>query len=253
MVFQDIGQHIAHQFDEDLESLRSKVLNMGGVVEKQVKNALMALTRADSSLADDVATSDYKINSMEVAIDEECTQIIARRQPAASDLRLVVTMIKTITDLERIGDEAEKIGRHAIKLATVERTPAYFSELKHLGEQVCKMLHDCLDTFARMDMGNAFTIAREDREINNEYDALVRQLITHMMEDPRAIKRSLRVMWCARALERIGDHAKNICEYVIYTVAGKDIRHTSFDQVKSELADTGNKQTTIEEHKSEAE
>ena len=112
MVFQDIGQHIAHQFDEDLESLRSKVLNMGGVVEKQVKNALMALTRADSSLADDVATSDYKINSMEVAIDEECTQIIARRQPAASDLRLVVTMIKTVTDLERIGDEAEKIGRY---------------------------------------------------------------------------------------------------------------------------------------------
>jgi len=238
MVFRDIGQHISHQFDEDLESLRSKVLNMGGMVEKQVENALGALTHSDSSLANDVATSDYKINSMEVAIDEECTQIIARRQPAASDLRLVVTMLKTITDLERIGDEAEKIGRHAVKLATVERTPTYFSEMRHLGEQVRKMLHDCLDAFARMDADNALKIAQGDRDINDEYDALMRQLITHMMEDPRAIKRSLRVMWCARALERIGDHAKNICEYVIYTVAGKDIRHTSFDQVKNELVNT---------------
>ncbi len=237
MVFQDIGQHISHQFDEDLESLRSKVLNMGGMVEKQVENALEALIRSDSSLAEEVATSDYKINSMEVAIDEECTHIIARRQPAASDLRLVVTVIKTITDLERIGDEAEKIGRHAVKLATIERTPTYFSEIKHLGEQVRKMLHNSLDAFARMDVENALKIAQGDREINEEYDAITRLLITYMMEDPRAIKRSLRVMWCARSLERIGDHAKNICEYVIYTVAGKDIRHTSFSQVKSELAD----------------
>ena len=241
MVYQDIGQHISHQYDEDLESLRSKVLNMGGLVEKQVQNALLALTRADSSLAEDVATSDYRINSMEVAIDEECTQVIARRQPAASDLRLVVTIFKTITDLERIGDEAEKIGRHAVKLAAIERTPSYFLEIKHLGEQVCKMLHDCLDALARMDIDNAFVIAQGDRAINDEYDALTRQLITRMMEDPRNIKRSLRVMWCARSLERIGDHAKNICEYVIYTVAGKDIRHTSFDQVKAELRDSNNK------------
>lgn len=240
MVYQDIGQHISHQFDEDLESLRSKVLNMGGLVEKQVENALMALTRSDSSLAEEVATSDYKINAMEVAIDEECTQVIAKRQPAASDLRLVVTVIKTITDLERIGDEAEKIGAHAVKLATVERTPTYFLELKHMGERVRRMLHDSLDAFARMDTGNAIAIAQGDREINDEYDALVRQLITHMMEDPRAIKRALRVMWCARSLERIGDHAKNICEYVIYTVAGTDIRHTSFEQVKSELSDNNN-------------
>ncbi len=231
MVYQDIGQHISHQFDEDLESLRSKVLNMGGLVEKQVDNALLALTRSDSSLAEEVATSDYQINAMEVSIDEECTQIIARRQPAASDLRLVVTIIKTITDLERIGDEAEKIGAHAVKLASVERTPTYFLELKHLGESVRKMVHDCLNAFARMDADSALAVAQGDKEINNEYDALVRQLITHMMEDPRAIKRSLRVMWCARSLERIGDHAKNICEYIIYTVAGKDIRHTSI-QIK---------------------
>ena len=174
MVYQDIGQHISHQFDEDLESLRSKVLNMGGMVEKQVENALIALTRSDSSLAEEVATSDYKINSMEVAIDEECTQVIARRQPTASDLRLVVTVIKTITDLERIGDEAEKIGRHAVKLATVERTPSYFIEIKHMGEQVRKMLHESLDAFARMDTDAALAIAQGDREINDEYDALVR-------------------------------------------------------------------------------
>ncbi|MCY4421311.1 MAG: phosphate signaling complex protein PhoU [Gammaproteobacteria bacterium] len=241
MVYQDIGQHISHQYDEDLESLRSKVLNMGGMVEKQVQNALLALTRADSSLAEDVATSDYRINAMEVAIDEECTQVIARRQPAASDLRLVVTVIKCITDLERIGDEAEKIGRHAVELAAIERTPTYFLEIKHLGDQVCKMLHDSLDALARMDVDNAFVIAQGDRAINDEYDALTRQLITYMMEDPRTIKRSLRVMWCARSLERIGDHAKNICEYVIYTVAGKDIRHTSFDQVKAELGNSDNK------------
>ena len=227
MVYQDIGHHISHQFDEDLESLRSKVLNMGGMVEKQVENALIALTRSDSSLAEDVADSDFKINAMEVAIDEECTQVIARRQPTASDLRLVVTILKTITDLERIGDEAEKIGSHAVKLATVERTPTYFSEIKHLGEQVKKMLHQALDAFARMDVDSAAKIAKGDRDINEEYDSLVRQLITHMMEDPRAIKRSLRVMWCARSLERIGDHTKNICEYIIYTVGGKDIRHTS--------------------------
>ena len=238
MVYQDIGQHISHQFDEDLESLRSKVLNMGGLVEKQVENALLALTRSDSSLAEEVATSDYKINAMEVAIDEECTQVIAKRQPAASDLRLVVTVIKTITDLERIGDEAEKIGAHAVKLATVERTPTYFLELKHMGERVRKMLHDSLDVLARMDTENAMLIAKGDKEINDEYDALVRQLITHMMEDPRAIKRALRVMWCARSLERIGDHAKNICEYVIYTVAGTDIRHTSFEQVNNDLPDS---------------
>lgn len=237
MVFQDLGQHISHQYDDDLESLRSRVLNMGGLVEKQVENALLALTKSDSSLADEVATSDYKVNAMEVTIDEECTQLIALRQPAASDLRLVMTIIKTITDLERIGDEAEKIGRHAVKLATVERTPTYFLEVKHMGERVRKMLHDSLDAFARMDTDAALTIAQGDREINDEYDALVRQLITHMMEDPRAIKRALRVMWCARSLERIGDHAKNICEYIIYTVAGTDIRHTSFEQVNNELSD----------------
>lgn len=233
MVYQDIGQHISHQFDEDLESLRSKVLNMGGMVEKQVENALIALTHSDSSLAEEVADNDYKVNSMEVAIDEECTQIIARRQPTASDLRLVVTILKTITDLERIGDEAEKIGRHAVKLATVERTPTYFSEIRHLGDQVREMLHECLDAFARMDVDSAIQIAQGDRKINEEYDSLVRQLITHMMEDPRAIKRSLRVMWCARSLERIGDHAKNICEYIIYTVVGKDVRHTSAKKTKT--------------------
>ena len=232
---QNAGQHISHKFDEDLESTRNKVLNMGGLVEKQVENSLIALMNADSSLADTVATSDYKINTMEVAIDEECANIIALRQPAASDLRLVIAIIKTITDLERIGDEAEKIGRYSIDLATEERNEHYFAELRHLGDQVKVMLRESLDAFARMDVQNALITAAGDKKINEEYDALTRQLITHMIEDPRSIKRALRVSWCARALERIGDHAKNICEYVIYTVEGKDIRHTSFEQTKAEL------------------
>jgi phosphate transport system protein len=234
---QNTGPHILHQFDEDLESIRTKVLRMGGLVEQQVENSLIALINADSSLAEQVATSDYKINSIEVAIDEECTKIIALRQPTASDLRLVITIIKTITDLERIGDEAEKIGRYAIDLASEAHDENYFSSLRHLGEQVKIMLHDSLNAFARMDVEAAFRIAASDKQINEEYDVLTRMLINNMVDDPRdkkIVKSSLGVMWCGRALERIGDHAKNICEYVIFTVEGKDVRHTSFKPIEED-------------------
>ena len=177
MSFQNVGQHISHQFDEDLESTRNKVLNMGGLVEKQVENSLLALVNSDSSLAEQVAMSDYQINSMEVAIDEECNHIIALRQPAASDLRLVMAIIKTITDLERVGDEAEKIGRYAIDLATVERNEHYFAELKHLGDQVKIMLRDTLDAFARMDVASSYKTAASDKKVNQEYDAITHKLI----------------------------------------------------------------------------
>ncbi|RCL47145.1 MAG: phosphate transport system regulatory protein PhoU [Candidatus Thioglobus sp.] len=229
------GQHILHQFDNDLESIRTKVLSMGGLVEKQVENSLVALINSDSSLAEQVAMNDYQINAMEVAIDEECNQIIALRQPTANDLRLVMSIIKTISDLERIGDEAEKIGKYAIDLATEDRNQTYFSELKNLGNKVKVILREALDAFARMEVASAYQTAASDKQINQEYEQITVKLIKAMTEDRASVELGLRVMWTARALERIGDHAKNICEYVIFTVEGKDIRHASFQQAMEDF------------------
>ena len=229
-----ISHHISRQFNEELEDLRNKVLAMGGFVEQQIENAINALSNNNIELAEDVITQDYQVNALEVAIDEECLQVLARRQPAASDLRLVVAVIKTITDLERIGDQAERVGRMALRLAEMERPKSQYTELKHLGEQVRKMLAGALDAFARMDAEAAVEVARQDLDVDTEYEGIMRQMITHMMEDPRNVKRTLDVMWSARALERIGDHARNICEYVIYFVKGKDVRHTSLEQMEVE-------------------
>lgn len=229
-----ISHHISRQFNEELEDLRNKVLAMGGFVEQQIENAINALSNNNIELAEDVITQDYQVNALEVAIDEECLQVLARRQPAASDLRLVVAVIKTITDLERIGDQAERVGRMALRLAEMERPKSQYTELKHLGEQVRKMLAGALDAFARMDAEAAVEVARQDLDVDTEYEGIMRQMITHMMEDPRNVKRTLDVMWSARALERIGDHARNICEYVIYFVKGKDVRHTSLEHMEVE-------------------
>ncbi len=229
-----IDQHISRKYNEELEDLRNKVMTMGGMVEKQCKNALQALIKGDSKLAETVATSDYRINSLEVKIDAECTDILARRQPAASDLRMILTVIKTISDLERIGDEAEKIGRFALKLANSQEPQSYYSDLLHLGEHVIEMLHGALDAFARMDVEAAVRVAGRDPEIDQEFESLTRMLITHMMEDPREVKNVLRLNWCARSLERIGDHSTNICEYVIYLVKGHDVRHVSLEQIQEQ-------------------
>jgi phosphate transport system protein len=234
-----IHTHISRQFNAELEDIRSRVLKMGGLVEQQIDQAIGALVSADSKLAESVATDDYRVNQMEVAIDEECSQIIARRQPAASDLRLVVAVIKTITDLERIGDEAEKIARMAVRLASEERPKNNYMEIQSLGNHVRQMVHDTLDAFARLDIEAAIRVAREDERIDKEYEGVMRQLITYMMEDPRTISRMLNVIWAARALERIGDHACNICEYIVYLVKGKDVRHTSLEQIEKEILGRG--------------
>ncbi len=227
----NLDQHISQQFNQELESLRNNVLTMGGLVEKQLVDALEALVENNASLAETVIGGDYMVNSMEVQIDEECSSILARRQPAAGDLRLIVAIIKTITDLERVGDEAEKIALMAVEIAKTSGQ-SDFASLMHMGETTRKMLHDTLDAFARLDAEQASSIAKTDVKIDKDYDAITRQLITFMMEDPRLITRSLDIMWSARALERIGDHARNICEYVIYLVKGKDVRHTSFEQME---------------------
>ncbi len=229
----DIGHHISQQFNQELEDVRNRVLQMGGIVEQQLSDAIMSLTSMDMSLAEVVVTNDYKINRLEVDIDEECTQILARRQPAASDLRLLMAIIKTITDLERIGDEAERVGRMALKFSEGDSNDSKaLAGIEHLGEYVQKNLHAALDAFARMDAEAAVKIAKQDKKVDREYENMLRQLMTYMMEDPRSIPRVINVLWSARALERIGDRARNICEYVIYLVKGKDVRHISSEQVE---------------------
>ena len=235
----DLSHHISRRFNEDLERVRNKVLTMGGMVEQQLANAVTALIEGDSNLGVSVGRDDFKVNGMEVSIDEECSRILATRAPAAGDLRLIVAIIKTITDLERIGDEGEKIGYIASRLATMERPADKYREIKHLGRIVSEMVHQALDAFARMDAEAALRVARQDRMVDEEYESIQRQCITFMMEDPRSIRRALDVMWIVRALERIGDHAKNICEYVIYMVHGKDVRHTKLEDIERDLRRSG--------------
>ncbi len=219
-------EHISKQFDAELEAVRSRVLQMGGLVEEQIVKALDALASGELAVLDRVIEDDRRVNAMEVGLDESCSQIIARRQPAASDLRLVMAIIKTITDLERMGDEAEKIARMGKLIHEGERQHMPRLELKHVANLALSMLRQALDAFARLDVDAALRVVKQDRGVDDEFRSILRQLITFMMEDPRTITRSLEILFVAKAIERIGDHAKNMAEYVVYMVEGRDVRHT---------------------------
>jgi phosphate transport system protein len=228
-------EHTYKQYDAELESVRAKVLQMGGLVEQQIVNALDALVNANANLAESVISNDHRVNGLEVQIDEDCSHIIARRQPAAGDLRMIMMVVKTITDLERIGDEATKIARVAQKIYESDRmyTPR-FTEIKTMVGLVREMLRTALDAFARLDVSKTVDVARQDEQVDEQFRAAMRQLITFMLEDPRTISMSLEVLFVAKAIERIGDHSKNIAEYVVYMVKGKDVRHTTVQEMERE-------------------
>jgi phosphate transport system protein len=217
--------HIMKQFDEELEEIRTQLMEMGGKVEQQLKNAIKAVIKADSSLAEEVIRDERLVDEMEVDIDEACILIIARRQPAASDLRFVMMVTKAVNDLERIGDEAKKIANHAIILSEQDSLSQGYKEVRHLGGSVSAMLANALDAFARFDVKAAMSTLEEDAQIDLDYKTALRELVTYMMEDPRSISRAINILWVVRSLERIGDHAKNLCEQIVYVVKGKDIRH----------------------------
>jgi phosphate transport system protein len=217
--------HIMTQFDEELEEIRTQLMEMGGKVEQQLKNAIQAVIKADSTLAEEVIREERLVDEMEVDIDEACILIIARRQPAASDLRFVMMVTKAINDLERIGDEARKIANHAVILSEQDGLSQGYKEVRHLGDSVSGMLANALDAFARFDVEAAMNTLEEDAQVDLDYKSALRELVTYMMEDPRSISRAINILWVVRSLERIGDHAKNLCEQIVYVVKGKDIRH----------------------------
>ncbi|MGB5144257.1 MAG: phosphate signaling complex protein PhoU [Shewanella indica] len=230
----NLNKHISGQFSAELEDIRNRVLAMGGMVERQLEQALDALGSLDAELAQKVIEGDHKVNGMEVMIDEECTRIIAKRQPAASDLRLVIAISKTIADLERIGDACVRIAKAAQEKRSNNQQPLLVS-IESMGRHATRMLNSTLDALARMDAESALELHKEDAKLDKEYEGIIRQLMTYMMEDPRSIPGVLDVLWAARAVERVGDRCKNICEYVIYYVKGKDVRHVSYEEIEKEL------------------
>ncbi len=220
------SQHLSSQFDNDLASLRTHVLQMGGMVETQVSEAIAAYDKGDIASVKHIVETDRKINDLEKAIDDDCAHLIALRQPAASDLRLVFGISKIVTDLERAGDEAKKIAKGVRRIYEAGQMPAQYGiGVHHIAEAALAMVREALDAFARLDAELAEKVIRSDQAVDVEFKSIVRQLITHMMEDPRTITTSLDIIWIARAVERIGDHAKNIAEHVVFIVEGKDIRH----------------------------
>ena len=232
-----IEQHISEQFNKELEDIRNKVLIMGGLAERQIELAVQAFATRDTELAEQVIKQGNQVDALEMAIDLECTQIMALRQPTAFDLRLLITVIKIIHEIERIGDKAGCIAEMTMQLAWGESKLTHY-ELEHMAELVKGMVHDALDAFARMTLENVDTITKRDDNVDREYDNILRQLITRMMEDPRNITRTLDVLWTVRALERIGDHACYICEHLVYMIKGEDVRHLSPEELEKKVKST---------------
>jgi phosphate transport system protein len=230
-----LGEHISQKYNEELEAVRKQVLHMGGIVEEQMSRAVRSLVKGDAELAAEVIMNDYRVNSLEVEIDEECNRIVARRQPAASDLRLVMAVIKTITDLERIGDEAKRVSKMVKEELDGSLKEDIRNELEHMGELVRTMLRRVLDAFARTDVDQAMDVVQFDHKVDVKYVAITRQLMTHMAEDPSAIPKILNILWAARAMERMGDRCENIAEYIFYLVRGRDLRNTSRDDLDKEI------------------
>ncbi len=228
-------EHISKQYDQDLEAIRSRMMQMGGLVESQIRAAMEGYLDGNLERIEQVIAADSRVNELEIAIDDEIRHVIVRRQPAATDLRLIMAVSKAVTDLERIGDEAAKIARMAREIhSTVRAKGTRIATIGHVSEIAIGMLRKSLDAFARLDAAAAARVIGEDAAIDAEFRAILRQLITFMMEDPRTITTSLHIVWVAKAFERIGDHAKNIAEQVIYIVKGRDVRHSSLEEVERE-------------------
>ena len=229
------SEHLSKQYDNDLETLRSGVLQMGGLVEAQIRGAIDAFSTGNQDLIDQVISTESRVNEYEVNIDNDCSHVIVKRQPAAGDLRLIMAISKTVTDLERIGDEAEKIARMSKQIHERGTTQMQrFANIRHAADIAVSMLRQALDAFARLDVTEAAEIIRQDLAIDTEFRSILRQLITFMMEDPRTISHSIEILFVAKAIERIGDHAKNMSEYVVYMVKGKDVRHTGVEGFERE-------------------
>jgi phosphate transport system protein len=234
-----MNEHLSKQFDSELDAIRAEITRMGGMVEEQVRSAVNAFAATDYARdqLDQIISRDKGIDAMEIAIDEACTRIVAKRQPTAVDLRMVMAASKTVTDLERIGDEAKKIAKTTRKIAEsgISGGQAQVLQVRLIGDLVAAMLHEVLDAFIRLDIETAAQIVRRDKEVDEHFRAIVRQMITYMMEDPRTITTSLDIVFIAKSIERIGDHCKNIAEDVVYMAKGRDVRHLGLDGLEREV------------------
>lgn len=238
MEAQDITQHSSSQFSQFLCNVRDNTMEMAGIAERHVQSAVQAFLQGDQALAKKIACSDFKINALEVRIDEECCQFIALRNPVARDLRTVLSVIKAATDLERVGDEAEKIARLALQIDYDRIRKRHLRAVRSMGKIVGETLHTAIDAFARLDTEEALEVIKADAEIDQEYEMHTRHMVTFMIEDPRDISQVLDVLWCIKALERIADHSANLCEHVLYQVLGKDLRGIPVEKVEMELRET---------------